>query len=48
MWTSWTSLLPFLWLHVEQAVTTFSQIESPPRERGTTWSSVNLPAVVPQ
>jgi hypothetical protein len=29
-------------------VTTFSQTESPPRERGTTWSSVRRPLVVPQ
>jgi hypothetical protein len=29
-------------------VTTFSQIDSPPRERGTTWSSVNLLLAVPQ
>src|SRR5207244_9821483 len=29
-------------------VTTFSQTESPPRLRGTTWSSVSLPALVPQ
>ena len=31
-----------------QAVTTFSHVESPPRERGTTWSSVSLPPEVPQ
>jgi hypothetical protein len=31
-----------------QAVTTFSQIDSPPFERGTTWSSVSRPEEVPQ
>jgi hypothetical protein len=39
---------PFWWLQGAQAVTTFSQTDSPPRERGTTWSSVSLPALVPQ
>ena len=36
--------LPLRRLHGAQEVTTFSQTESPPRERGTTWSSVSLPA----
>ena len=40
--------LPFLWLHVAHDVTTFSQTDSPPRERGTTWSSVSRPLAVPQ
>ena len=48
MCTSCSSRLPFLWLHVAHDVTTFSQTESPPRERGTTWSSVSRPFVVPQ
>ena len=39
---------PFLWLHEAQLVTTFSQDDSPPRLRGTTWSSVSRPPVVPQ
>jgi hypothetical protein len=30
------------------AVTTFSQIDSPPFDRGTMWSSVRRPFVVPQ
>jgi hypothetical protein len=39
---------PLRRLHGAQAVTTFSQIDSPPRERGTTWSSVSRPLVAPQ
>ena len=39
---------PFWWLHGAHAVTTFSQMDSPPRDRGMTWSSVSRPAVVPQ
>jgi hypothetical protein len=35
---------PFFRLHGAQEVTTFSQTESPPRLRGTTWSSVSFPA----
>ena len=40
--------LPFFRLQGEQAETTFSHTESPPRERGTTWSSVRRPPEVPQ
>src|SRR5581483_2787167 len=39
---------PFFRLHGAHAVTTFSQTESPPRLRGTTWSSVRRPPLVPQ
>src|SRR4051794_28922059 len=39
---------PFRRLHGAHAVTTFSQIVSPPFDRGTTWSSVRRPLVVPQ
>ena len=39
---------PLRRLHGAQAVTTFSQIDSPPRERGTTWSSVSRPLEAPQ
>jgi hypothetical protein len=35
-------------LHGAQEVTTFSQTESPPRLRGTMWSSVSRPPFVPQ
>jgi hypothetical protein len=35
-------------LQAAQAVTTFSQTESPPRERGTTWSSVSRDELSPQ
>ena len=38
---------PCVRLHGAQAVTTFSQTESPPRERGTTWSSVSRPPARP-
>src|SRR5262245_9261390 len=41
-------LSPLRRLHGAQAVTTFSQIDSPPFDRGTMWSSVRRPAVVPQ
>ena len=34
---------PFFKLHFEQAATTFSQLVTPPRARGTTWSKVNSP-----
>jgi len=34
------SRLPLSKLQVEQAVTTFSHVVRPPRERGTTWSKV--------
>ena len=34
---------PLRRLHGAHAVTTFSHTESPPRERGTTWSSVSRP-----
>src|SRR5439155_25741324 len=40
--------LPLWWLHGAHAVTTFSQIDSPPRDLGITWSRVSRPAVVPQ
>src|SRR5690348_492249 len=39
---------PLRRLHGAQAVTTFSQIDSPPFDRGTMWSSVRRPFVVPQ
>jgi hypothetical protein len=39
---------PLRRLHGAQAVTTFSQIDSPPFERGMMWSSVSRPFVVPQ
>jgi len=39
---------PLRRLHGAQAVTTFSQIDSPPFERGTTWSSVSRPFDEPQ
>src|SRR6476619_5189045 len=39
---------PLRMLQGAHEVTTFSQTESPPRLRGTTWSRVSLPAVVPQ
>ena len=32
-----------LGLQGEQAATTFSQLDRPPRERGTTWSKVRPP-----
>ncbi len=35
-------LLPFLLLHLTQAVTRFSQISSPPRDFGITWSTVRF------
>ena len=34
-----SSLLPFFTLHGRQAQTTFSHVDFPPREIGTTWSS---------
>src|ERR671937_1763168 len=40
--------LPLRMLHGAHEVTTFSQTESPPRVRGTTWSRVSLPPEVPQ
>src|SRR4051794_41951183 len=40
--------LPLRMLQGAHEVTTFSQTESPPRERGTTWSSVSRPLAVPQ
>src|SRR6478672_7923243 len=39
---------PFFRLQGAHEVTTFSQTESPPRLRGTTWSRVSRPEVVPQ
>ena len=48
MCTSCGSRFPFRWLHGAHDVTTFSHTESPPRERGTTWSSVSRLFAVPQ
>src|SRR5205085_2917251 len=45
--TSSGSRLPLRMLHGAHEVTTFSQTESPPRLRGTTWSSLSLPPLVP-
>ena len=39
---------PLRWLQGAQDVTTFSQTEVPPRERGTTWSSVSRLPPEPQ
>ena len=46
--TSSSSRSPLRRLHGAQAVTTFSQTESPPFDRGITWSSVSRPPAVPQ
>src|SRR5262249_19025409 len=46
MLASTRSLSPLRRLHGAHAVTTFSQIDSPPRLRGMTWSSVRRPLVV--
>ena len=43
-----SSLSPLRRLHGAHDVTTFSQTESPPRLRGTTWSSVRRTPLVPQ
>ena len=43
MCTSCGRRLPLRRLHGAQEVTTFSQTDSPPFERGTTWSSVSRP-----
>ena len=43
IWISCGSRLPLRRLHGAHEVTTFSQVESPPRERGITWSSVSRP-----
>ena len=48
MCTSCGSRFPLRRLQGAQEVTTFSQTESPPRERGITWSSVRRPVLVPQ
>src|SRR5437016_13841032 len=40
--------LPLRRLHGAHDVTTFSHTESPPRDRGTTWSSVRRPPAEPQ
>ena len=48
MRVSSSSLSPLRRLHGPQAVTTFSHTESPPRERGTTWSSVSRAVPSPQ
>ncbi len=41
MWASFGVRPPFLTLQVKQAQTTFSQVVSPFRLRGTTWSMLN-------
>src|SRR5207342_1862393 len=46
--TSSGKRLPLRMLQGAHEVTTFSQTESPPRLRGTTWSRVRRPLVVPQ
>ena len=46
--SSSSSRLPLRRLHGAHEVTTFSHTESPPRLRGTTWSSVSRPLAVPQ
>ena len=46
--TSSSSRSPLRRLHGAHAVTTFSQTESPPFDRGITWSSVSRPPAVPQ
>ena len=48
MCTSCGRRFPLRRLHGAQEVTTFSQVESPPFERGITWSSVSRPPAVPQ
>ena len=48
MLVSSSSRSPLRWLHGAHEVTTFSQTEVPPRERGTTWSSVKRLLPVPQ
>ena len=40
---SWGVRLPFLLLQGKQQATRFSHTESPPLDRGTTWSRVRLP-----
>ena len=46
--TSSGSRFPLRMLQGAHEVTTFSQTDPPPRLRGTTWSSVSRPPVVPQ
>ena len=46
--TSSSSRSPLRRLHGAHEVTTFSHDESPPFERGITWSSVSRPPAVPQ
>ena len=46
--TSSSERSPLRRLHGEHAVTTLSQTDSPPRLRGTTWSRVRRPPLVPQ
>ena len=46
--TSCGSRFPLRRLQGAHDVTTFSQVESPPFERGITWSSVSRPPAVPQ
>src|SRR4029078_8644101 len=43
-----SSRSPLRWLQGAHEVTTFSHTDVPPRERGTTWSSVNRFPSVPQ
>src|SRR3954447_7595180 len=48
IWTSCGRRLPLRRLHGAHDVTTFSHVESPPFDRGITWSSVSRPLAVPQ
>jgi hypothetical protein len=41
MLVSSSSRSPLVWLQGAHDVTTFSHTDVPPRERGTTWSSVS-------
>ncbi len=43
-----SSRSPLRWLQGAHDVTTFSQTDVPPRERGMTWSSVSRLPSVPQ
>src|SRR5476651_159766 len=42
---SWSIWLPFRRLQEWQHATRFSHVDSPPLDRGSTWSSVSSPAV---
>ena len=48
MCTSCGNRFPLRRLQGAHEVTTFSHVESPPFERGITWSSVSRPFDVPQ